>query len=43
VKATTYYNDPQKLLEASEDLGLGMPGLDLAHLPESERLAVRGW
>jgi len=43
VKATTYYNDPQKLLEASEELGMGMPGLDVSNLPESERLAVRGW
>jgi len=43
VKAVTYYNDPQKLLEASEELSMGMPGLDVARLPESERLAVRGW
>ena len=43
VKAVTYYNDPEKLLEASEDLLMGMPGLDVASLPESERLAVRGW
>jgi len=43
VKAVTYYNDPQKLLEASEELGMGMAGLDVARLPESERLAVRGW
>src|SRR5512135_1581927 len=28
VKAATYYNDPAKLLEASEDLGIAMPGLD---------------
>src|SRR5271155_3639659 len=27
VKAVTYYNDPQKLLEASEDLGMAMAGL----------------
>jgi pyridoxal 5'-phosphate synthase pdxS subunit len=43
VKAATYYNDPAKLLEASEDLGKGMFGLDVASMPESERLAVRGW
>jgi pyridoxal 5'-phosphate synthase pdxS subunit len=43
VKAVTYYNDPAKLLEASEELLMGMPGLDVASLPESERLAVRGW
>ncbi len=43
VKAVTYYNDPEKLLEASEELLMGMPGLDVATMPESERLAVRGW
>jgi len=32
-----------KLLEASEDLGKAMFGLDVASMPESERLAVRGW
>ncbi len=43
VKAATYYNDPAKLLEASEDLGIAMFGLDVANMPDSERLAVRGW
>jgi pyridoxal 5'-phosphate synthase pdxS subunit len=43
VKAATYYNDPARLLEASEELGVAMFGLDLANMPESERLAVRGW
>jgi pyridoxal 5'-phosphate synthase pdxS subunit len=43
VKAATYFNDPAKLLEASEELGKGMFGLDVASMPESERLAVRGW
>jgi len=43
VKAVTYYNDPAKLLETSEGLSVGMPGLDVASMPESERLAVRGW
>ncbi|MBI3680847.1 MAG: pyridoxal 5'-phosphate synthase lyase subunit PdxS [Acidobacteria bacterium] len=43
VKATTYYNDPQKLLEASEELGIGMPGIDVAKLPEAELLQTRGW
>jgi pyridoxal biosynthesis lyase PdxS len=32
-----------KLLEASEELGVAMFGLDVANMPESERLAVRGW
>jgi pyridoxal 5'-phosphate synthase pdxS subunit len=43
VKATTYYQDPVKLLEASEELGEAMPGLDTAKLPERELLQTRGW
>ena len=43
VKATTYYNDPEKLLEASMDLGEAMPGLEISSIPESELLADRGW
>ena len=39
VKAATYYNDPAKLLEASEELGEAMRGLDVSKLPESELLA----
>ena len=43
VKAATYYKDPAKLLEASEDLGMAMPGLDMAKIPEGELLQTRGW
>ena len=43
VKAATYYNDPVKLLEASEELGMGMPGIDVSKLQESELLQTRGW
>jgi pyridoxal 5'-phosphate synthase pdxS subunit len=43
VKAATYFNDPAKLLEASEELGVAMFGLDIAKLPESELLQTRGW
>jgi len=43
VKATTYYNDPVKLLEACEGLGEPMRGLDVAKLEESELLQTRGW
>ena len=43
VKAVTYYNDPVKLLEACEDLGAAMPGLDISKLPESELMSTRGW
>jgi pyridoxal 5'-phosphate synthase pdxS subunit len=43
VKATTYFKDPAKLLEASEDLGMAMPGLDISKLPEAELMQTRGW
>src|ERR1051325_2350718 len=43
VKAATYFNDPVKLLEASEELGEAMRGLDVSKLPESELLQTRGW
>jgi pyridoxal 5'-phosphate synthase pdxS subunit len=43
VKAATYFNDPAKLLEASEDLGMAMPGLDVSRMAESELLQTRGW
>jgi len=43
VKAATYFNDPVKLLEASEELGTAMFGIDIAKLPESELLQTRGW
>jgi pyridoxal 5'-phosphate synthase pdxS subunit len=43
VKAATYFNDPSKLLEASEDLGIGMAGLDISKLQESELMQTRGW
>ncbi len=43
VKATTYWNDPVKVLEASEELPDGMPGLDIRQLEESQLMATRGW
>jgi pyridoxal 5'-phosphate synthase pdxS subunit len=43
VKAATYYKDPIKLLEASEELGDAMPGLEISKLPESELMQTRGW
>jgi pyridoxal 5'-phosphate synthase pdxS subunit len=43
VKAATFYRDPVKLLEASEELGEAMPGLDISKLPESELMQTRGW
>jgi pyridoxal 5'-phosphate synthase pdxS subunit len=43
VKAATYYKDPVKLLEASEELGEAMPGLEISKLPEAELMQTRGW
>src|SRR5450631_28321 len=43
VKAATYYNDPVKLLESSEELGIGMFGLEIGKIPEGELLQTRGW
>jgi pyridoxal 5'-phosphate synthase pdxS subunit len=43
VKSVTYWNDPAKLLEASEELGMGMPGLDISKIPEADLLQTRGW
>jgi pyridoxal 5'-phosphate synthase pdxS subunit len=43
VKATTHYNDPKAVLEASEELGEAMPGLDVRSMSESEMLSTRGW
>jgi pyridoxal 5'-phosphate synthase pdxS subunit len=43
VEATTYYNDPEKLAQASAKLKGAMPGLDISEIPPSERLQERGW
>ncbi len=43
VKATTYWKDPVKVLEASEELPDGMAGLDIRLLPEEQLMAGRGW
>jgi pyridoxal 5'-phosphate synthase pdxS subunit len=43
VKACTNYNDPKAVLEASEELGDAMPGLEISKIPENELLQTRGW
>jgi pyridoxal 5'-phosphate synthase pdxS subunit len=43
VKAATYHQDPVKLLEASEELGEAMAGLEISKLQESELMQTRGW
>jgi len=43
VKATTHANDPKAVLEASEDLGEAMKGIDVRQLDPKELLQTRGW
>ncbi|HPQ43090.1 MAG TPA: pyridoxal 5'-phosphate synthase lyase subunit PdxS [Syntrophales bacterium] len=43
VKATAYYKDPAKILEASMGLGSAMPGIEISDIPETQILATRGW
>ena len=43
VKATTFYDDPQVILDASRGLGEAMVGINVADLPAPHRLAERGW
>lgn len=43
VEAVTYYQDPKKLAEISTGLQAAMKGIDIAKIPEEERLQERGW
>lgn len=43
VEAVAYYQDPEKLAEASKWLGEAMKSIDIAKLPETELLQMRGW
>jgi pyridoxal 5'-phosphate synthase pdxS subunit len=43
VKATTHYQDPAIIAEASKGLGSAMPGLDIKAIPQQELLSPRGW
>ena len=43
VEATTHYQNPEKVLEASTGLKSAMKGLDMSEIPEDERLQERGW
>jgi pyridoxal 5'-phosphate synthase pdxS subunit len=43
VHATTHYQDPSAIAEASEALGAAMPGLDVKELDEGSLLQHRGW
>jgi len=43
VRATTHWREPEEVLAASRGLGQAMPGLEMQTIPESEKLANRGW
>ncbi len=43
VQATTHFDDPKIIAEVSKGLGAPMRGIEIAAIPEGERLAVRGW
>jgi pyridoxal 5'-phosphate synthase pdxS subunit len=43
VHATTHFEDPRAIAEASEALGDAMPGLDVKELDEGSLLQRRGW
>ena len=43
VKATTHYEDPAIVAEASKGLGSAMAGLDIKAIPQQELLSSRGW
>lgn len=43
VKATTHYEDFEIVAEVSKGLGAPMTGLEIAKIPESERMQERGW
>ena len=43
VKATTHFEDPKAVLEAHEELGEAMKGIDVRQLEEKDLLSTRGW
>ena len=43
VKATTHFNDPKVVAQASRGLGEAMVGIKVNDLPAPHRLAERGW
>ena len=43
VKATTHFDDPKAILEAHEELGEAMKGIDVRQLEEKDLLQTRGW
>ncbi len=43
VQATTHFEDAKIIADVSKGLGAPMRGIEMAAIPEAERLALRGW
>jgi pyridoxal 5'-phosphate synthase pdxS subunit len=43
VEATTFFNEPDMIAKVSRGLGEAMVGINIADIPEEQRLAQRGW
>src|SRR5215475_2028345 len=43
VKAVTHFQDPEILVDASRNLGEAMVGINVSSLPDTDRMAGRGW
>jgi pyridoxal 5'-phosphate synthase pdxS subunit len=43
VKATTFFDDPAVIAKVSRGLGEAMVGINVADLPDAQRLSTRGW
>jgi pyridoxal 5'-phosphate synthase pdxS subunit len=43
VRATTHWQEPKLVAEVSRGLGEPMRGIEIATIPEAERLQTRGW
>jgi len=43
VKATTHFDNPKIVLEASKGLGAAMPGIEIGTIEATQRMANRGW
>ena len=43
VRATTHWQDARVVAEVSRGIGDAMQGLDMAQVPDEEKLQTRGW
>jgi pyridoxal 5'-phosphate synthase pdxS subunit len=43
IMATKHYDDAKIIAEVSKGLGEAMPGIEIATIPDAERLSDRGW